>query len=179
VIITAGAPGEQLCWSEPWMPFSARTGCWGRDGCRQGLERHDRLHCLLKATLCSSTGRYAVSEAKGTPVTVQKRAARQTRCAPRKLAAPPPAFWPETDAPASPGALPTRAPRGHADRSRKAPGGFEGGGEADPPGVGAGLGLDDVGHRHARQLLGSAWVPCCLGNPLPPRLKNPVSGAGR
>jgi hypothetical protein len=26
VIITAGAPGGQLCWSEPWMGFSARTG---------------------------------------------------------------------------------------------------------------------------------------------------------
>ena len=25
VIITGGTPGEQLCWSEPWMRFSART----------------------------------------------------------------------------------------------------------------------------------------------------------
>jgi hypothetical protein len=25
VIITAGAPGEQLCWSEPRMGFSARN----------------------------------------------------------------------------------------------------------------------------------------------------------
>jgi len=32
VIITAGAPGEQLCWSEPWTRFSARTG--------QGEEAH-------------------------------------------------------------------------------------------------------------------------------------------
>jgi len=49
----------------------AALGCWGRDGCRRGLERHDRLHCLPKATPCSSTRRYAVSGAKGTPVTVQ------------------------------------------------------------------------------------------------------------
>jgi hypothetical protein len=26
VIITGRAPGEQLCWSEPWIRFSARTG---------------------------------------------------------------------------------------------------------------------------------------------------------
>jgi hypothetical protein len=26
VIITAGRPGEQPCWSEPWTRFSARTG---------------------------------------------------------------------------------------------------------------------------------------------------------
>ena len=26
MIITAGAPGEQLCWSEPRTGFSARTG---------------------------------------------------------------------------------------------------------------------------------------------------------
>ena len=26
MIITAGPPGEQLCWSEPWTGFSARTG---------------------------------------------------------------------------------------------------------------------------------------------------------
>ena len=26
MIITGRAPGEQLCWSEPWMRFSARTG---------------------------------------------------------------------------------------------------------------------------------------------------------
>ena len=25
MIITAGRPGEQLCWSEPWTGFSART----------------------------------------------------------------------------------------------------------------------------------------------------------
>jgi len=25
VSITGRAPGEQLCWSEPWMRFSART----------------------------------------------------------------------------------------------------------------------------------------------------------
>jgi hypothetical protein len=52
----------------------AAAGCWGHDGCRQGLERHDRLHSLPKATLCSSTGRYAVSGAKGTPVTVEGEA---------------------------------------------------------------------------------------------------------
>ena len=28
MIITAGPPGEQLCWSEPWMRFSARTRRW-------------------------------------------------------------------------------------------------------------------------------------------------------
>jgi hypothetical protein len=27
--MTAGAPAEQLCWSEPWMRFSARTGWRG------------------------------------------------------------------------------------------------------------------------------------------------------
>lgn len=58
-----------------------------RDGCRQGLERHDRLHCLLKATLCSSKRRYAVSGTKGTPVTVRGRLAWPAHCAPRKLAA--------------------------------------------------------------------------------------------
>ena len=26
MIITAGRPGEQPCWSEPWTRFSARTG---------------------------------------------------------------------------------------------------------------------------------------------------------
>jgi len=26
VIITSRVPGEQLCWSEPWMWFPARTG---------------------------------------------------------------------------------------------------------------------------------------------------------
>jgi hypothetical protein len=26
VIITGRPPGEQLCWSGPWMRFSARTG---------------------------------------------------------------------------------------------------------------------------------------------------------
>jgi hypothetical protein len=61
----------------------AAAGCWGHDGCRQGLGRHDRLHCLPEATLCSSTGRYAVSGAKGTPVTVEGRPARPAHRAPR------------------------------------------------------------------------------------------------
>ena len=26
MIISAGRPGEQPCWSEPWTTFSARTG---------------------------------------------------------------------------------------------------------------------------------------------------------
>jgi integrase len=32
VIITAGRPGEQPCWSEPWTKFSARTGRDWTDG---------------------------------------------------------------------------------------------------------------------------------------------------
>jgi hypothetical protein len=28
--MTGEVPGEQLCWSEPWMRFSARTPCTGR-----------------------------------------------------------------------------------------------------------------------------------------------------
>jgi hypothetical protein len=73
------------CARAPLVPPAA--GCWARDGCRQGLERHDRLHCLLKATLCSSKRRYAVSGTKGTPVTVRGRLAWPAHCAPRKLAA--------------------------------------------------------------------------------------------
>jgi hypothetical protein len=30
VIITGEAPGEQLCWSEPWTGFPARTGVTSR-----------------------------------------------------------------------------------------------------------------------------------------------------
>jgi hypothetical protein len=32
MIIKGRAPGEQICWSEPWTGFSARTvkaACWG------------------------------------------------------------------------------------------------------------------------------------------------------
>ena len=68
---------------------------------------HDRLHCLPKTTLCSSTGRYAVSGAKGTPVTVEGEAGTAGPPHAAKLAALPPAFWPEAGAPASPGTLPS------------------------------------------------------------------------
>ena len=37
MIITAGRPGEQPCWSEPWTRFSARTGVM------QGISFPDRL----------------------------------------------------------------------------------------------------------------------------------------
>jgi hypothetical protein len=84
----------------------AAAGCWGRDGCRQGLERHDRLHCLPKATPCSSTGRYAVSGAKGTPVTVEGRPARPAHHAPRS-SLPCPRILARGGAPASPGTLPS------------------------------------------------------------------------
>lgn len=88
----------------PLVPPAAR--CWGRDGCRQGLERHDRLHCLPKATPCSSTGRYAVSGAKGTPVTVEGRPARPAHRAPRS-SLPCPRILARGGAPASPGTLPS------------------------------------------------------------------------
>jgi len=84
----------------------AAAGCWGRDGCRQGLERHDRLHCLPKATPCSSTGRYAVSGAKGTPVTVEGRPARPAHHAPRS-SLPCPRILARGGAPASPRTLPS------------------------------------------------------------------------
>jgi hypothetical protein len=32
-----GAPGEQLCWSKPWMRFSARTVCRAVPGARGNL----------------------------------------------------------------------------------------------------------------------------------------------
>jgi hypothetical protein len=39
VIMTGEVPGEQLCWSEPWMRFSARTGPGGRPGATQIVQR--------------------------------------------------------------------------------------------------------------------------------------------
>jgi hypothetical protein len=46
--MTGGAPGEQLCWSEPWMRFSARTAGSSRDRTqkapREATGQRDRLN---------------------------------------------------------------------------------------------------------------------------------------
>jgi hypothetical protein len=47
VIITAGAPGEQLCWSGPRTGFSARTGFRAEVEAEQALARGEHLLAII------------------------------------------------------------------------------------------------------------------------------------
>jgi hypothetical protein len=130
----APAPDSRFILQGSLDPTSRRV--LGRDGRRQGLERHDRLHSLPKATLCSfhRTLRRVRSEGNAGHGTGEAGTAGPLRAA--KARCPAPRMLARDRRSASPGALPTErgaAGKPQAQASRKL--GPAGASSRDPAGT--------------------------------------------